>query len=655
MYRKALLAVTLAGAAVTAVAGPFGRKDAAEEAVRDLYFGEAVYHANQGYYFEALERLDTELGQHRAVDEPALDSLYRHLNEAEFSVGDFELNYRMHHRAGRAIKAVLEGAVDPLVRNDAAFRLARIHFEKGQLEDALVALERIDGPTPAAIRNEIEFLRANVYLGLGRPADAVDVLRRLQNADDLTGFAAYNLGIALLEEGRRDDALKQLAAAGEVSGGDEAVLAVRDKANFVLGTLLVDAGRHADAARYFDRVRLDGPFSSAALLASGWASAADARFERAVVPWSVLVEREITDAAVQEALLALPHAYGQLDVHGRAAVLYANALDSFGGEIEKLDASIASIREGKFLQVLVREEIRQDNDWVIRLRSLPESPETYYLMDLMASNDFQTALQNYLDLEDLRRKLASWHVSFDAFDDLVGLRREYYEPRLPGVDAEFRELDSRMRLRIEQHRLLAARLEAMLVAPQPEVLATAEERLASEELARLAAAVAGDESETAARLRERIERLSGVLTYTLRTEYHERLDVFARHVRELEAALEVLEKQHESFVRARQAAVHSYEGYDTPVARLRRRVEEALGRVNLLMARQGRALEIAAIDELVARRDRLTTYQDQARFALADSYDRATKMRADAETAAIREAAVSAAAETAAARAEGLP
>src|SRR5690606_13045583 len=234
------------------------------------------------------------------------------------------------------------------------------------------------------------------------------------------------------------------------------------------------------------------------------------------------------------------------------------------------------------------------------------------------------------------------------------------------------------------------------VAPQPEMLATAEERLASEELARLSAALAGDESETAARLRERIARLNGVLTYTLRTEYHDRLDVFARHVRELEAALAVLNAQHESFVRARQAAVHSYEGYDTPVARLRRRVEEALGRgnllmarqgraletaavgepvarrqrptagpgqarralgrVNLLMARQGRALEIAAIDELVARRERLTTYQDQARFALADSYDRATKMRADAETAAIREAAMKAGvAEAAAARTEAVP
>ena len=28
------------------------------------------------------------------------------------------------------------------------------------------------------------------------------------------------------------------------------------------------------------------------------------------------------------------------------------------------------------------------------LRSLPDAPETYYLMELMASHDFQTALQN---------------------------------------------------------------------------------------------------------------------------------------------------------------------------------------------------------------------------------------------------------------------
>jgi hypothetical protein len=257
-------------------------------------------------------------------------------------------------------------------------------------------------------------------------------------------------------------------------------------------------------------------------------------------------------------------------------------------------------------------------------------------MELLASHDFQTALENYLDLEDLRRKLASWHVSFDAFDDLVDVRREFYEPQLPGVDAEFRDLDSRMRLRLEQHELLEKRLQAMLIAPRPDFLATADERLAAARLAEVESSLKGDSSAAAEDLRQRIARLQGVITFTLRTEYHERLDVFARHLRELGDAIEVLRAQHVEFVRARQAAVHSYEGYDTPIGRLRTRVGEALGKVNLLMARQGRVLELVAIDELVARRDRLETYRDQARYALADSYDRATRERGKIETAAVR-------------------
>jgi hypothetical protein len=385
-------------------------------------------------------------------------------------------------------------------------------------------------------------------------------------------------------------------------------------------------------------VRLEGPFSNAALLASGWAATAADDYERAVVPWSLLAQREVTDAPVQEALIALPYAYGKLDVYGRAALLYANALESFSHEIERLDASLTSVREGKFLKVLVREEVRQDKDWAIRLRSLPESPETYYLMELLASQDFQTALQNYLDLEDLRRKLASWDVNFDAFDDMVVLRRDYYEPQLPGVDAQFRDLDSRMRLRLEQHELLEKRLQGLLVAPRPGFLATADERAATTQLAALASGLGGATEPAAEALRERIARLQGVLTYTLRTEYDDRLNVFATHLRDLDQTMETLKAKHVEFVRQRQAAVHSYEGYDTPISRLRTRVGEALGKVNLLMARQGRVLELVAIDELVARRERLETYQDQARYALADSYDRATRARAATETAALQPA-----------------
>ena len=185
------------------------------------------------------------------------------------------------------------------------------------------------------------------------------------------------------------------------------------------------------------------------------------------MPWNILANREPTDVAVQEAVLAVPHAYANLKVYGRAAIMYGQALELFSNQIEKVDASINSIKEGRFLKSLIREESREDQNWVIRLRSQPGAPETYYLMELMASHDFQTALQNYLDLEDLRSKLMAWQTGLEAFDDIIKLRRQNYEPLLPEIDARFRQLDSRIRLRLAQHKHLAERLQAMLTAPRP--------------------------------------------------------------------------------------------------------------------------------------------------------------------------------------------
>ena len=598
--------------------------------LQDLYFGEALYYAHQGDFFAALERLDTEVKQHGDLDEPELGSLHYHIDDAEFSLGDFELRYRMHHRAGRAIRAVLEGAVDENVRNDAAYRLARIHFQKGQLEDAMLALERIDGKIPESIRDDIEFLRANIYLSEGRPTESIDVLKRLQNSESFGGFAAYNLGIAYLQSEQRQAALEQLERAGQMSSSDPAELAIRDKSNLVLGTVLLENGEYDKAIPFLNRVRLDGPFSNQALLSAGWANMSIENAERAVVPWGLLAEREVTDRATQEAMLALPYAYGKLNIHGRAAVHYGLALDSFSTEVEKLNESIESIRAGKFLVALVREEIHKDKDWVVRLRSLPEAPETYYLMELLASHDFQTGLQNFLDLADLRKKLVSWQRSFDSFDDMVAIRHDHYEPLLPEVDTQFRELDSRMRLRIEQHKMLVRRRNDLLTTPRPEFLATRNEQAILGRLEQIEAQLQDPDLAHSESTMARTKRLKGMLTWTLETEYHERFTEFDRNLRGLDHAMAVAEQQYDQYVRARQAATHSYVGYESPITRLRAHVSNSIEKVDRLMARQGNQLEVTAIEELMARRSHLENYSDKARFALADSYDRATQAQAKA-------------------------
>src|SRR6266571_2008940 len=501
--------------------------------LRDLFFGEALYHAYQGQFFDAIQRLDTELAMYHGLDEPGLDTLHFHINDAEFSVGDFELNYRMHQRAGRAIKAVFEGAVDEAVRNDAAFRLARIHFQKGQLDDALQALAQIKGTVPDGIRGDVEFLRANVYMATGQPSEAVKVLAQLKSNESEAGFVAYNLGIALLQDGRKQEAIEQLDKAGQLPAADPAGLAIRDKSNLVLGTMLFESGNFERARQSLDRVHLEGPFSNQALLRAGWAEASAQQYDRALVPWNILVDREPTDAAVQEVMIAVPHAYASMKLYGRAAIGYGRALELFTNQIKRVDASISSIKEGWFLNALIREESREDETWVITLRNLPDAPETYYLMELMASHDFQTALQNYLDLEELRSKLSAWKTSLDAFEDVIRLRGQNYEPLLPEVDAQFRELDARMRLRLEQRKHLAERFQVMLTAPRPEYLATAEEQIAGERIALVEKELGNSNDPESLALQQRAAHLRGVLTWRLETEYPERLTAAYVHLNEL--------------------------------------------------------------------------------------------------------------------------
>lgn len=597
----------------------------APKELKDLYFGEALYYAFQDDWFDAIARLDTELAQHHRLDEREMDTLYYHINHAEFAVGDFELAYRMHQRAGRAITAVIEGNVEAPVRNEAIYRLARIYFQKDQPANAQFAVERIDGAIPEEIREDLAFLRAQIHMANGNFDEASEILRGLQKTEKYDGFATYNLGIALVKSGKTQTGRHYIDLAGQIKSDQSLTLAIRDKANLVLGARLLEEKKYEDAKITLDRVRLKGPFSNRALLGSGWADAYQGKYERALVPWSALVRREVTDASVQEAMLSVPYAYGKLNVYSKAALMYDSALVKFRSEIDKLDASIKSIHAGHFLKALVREELKQDANWVVKLRSLPQTPETYYLLELMASHDFQESLKNYLDLEQLRKRLETWKSDLVAFEDLIAHRRAYYHPLLPVIDKEFRRLDSQMRLRLEQRNRIEKRLQNMLVAPRPDYLATSDERILSQQIARLEEMLEQDGISTNKAINASISRLRGILTWNIYTQYDRRLTETYTHLGELNDEIDMLQKQYMAFVRTRQAATQSYEGYEEGISRLWSHIRGAHEKVEKLMDRQGHMLETMAVNELTQRRERLSECEVKARFAMADSYDRATR------------------------------
>lgn len=607
-------------------AGPTLAADTSrQDELKDLYFGEALFQAYQKEYFAAISRLDTELAQYYGLDEPNLSSLYHHIGDAEFSVGDYELYYRMHNRASRAIKAVIEGNVEDVVRNAAGYRLAKIYYQKNQPLNALHAIEKVKGKIPEHLRYEEAFLRAQIYMVNGKFTDAINLLEPIENAEGVKGFAGYNLAIALLQSGKEEQGLAQLNKVGQISSSDEQVLGIKDKANLVLGFRLLEAGQAEPAKQFLDRVRLTGPFSNKALLGSGWAAAAMGKFDRALVPWQMLAKRNITNKSVQEIMLGVPYAYGKLGIHGKAAILYGQALESYSKELERVDASIKSIREGKFLAAVIGEELKADKNWLIKLRELPNTPETHYLIEMLASHDFQESLKNYFDMVELQKKMSTWLKQISAFEEIIAIRRAYYQPLLPDIEKQFRILDSKMKLRIQQRDRLDKRLKKMLISPKPELLATADERILLHQIMNLENDFNNRGLSNNDPLMARISRLKGRINWSIYTEYDVRLTDAHKHLHQLDEHVNQLDKSYKSFVRTRQAATQSYKGYDNNLQQLTIKINQAQTKINTLISRQGYLLEQMAVSELELRRQRLEEYQVKARFALAESYDRATK------------------------------
>src|SRR5258707_15126577 len=172
-----------------------------------------------------------------------------------------------------------------------------------------------------------------------------------------------------------------------------------------------------------------------------------------------------------------------------------------------------------------------------------------------------------------------------------------------------------MRVRLQQPKQFDELLHAMLTAPRPDYLATTDERTASERIALIEKQLGDSDSPESLALRHRLARLRGVLTWRVETEYPQRLTAAFEHLNDLNTQVDALNQRHEAFVRTRQAAMHSYVGYDAQLARLRERVGRALKKVGIFMARQGKMNRSVAINQLESRRERHVSHQMHAPFS----------------------------------------
>lgn len=589
------------------------------QVVKDLHWGEVLFYFYQDDYLQALTRLGASQDFNRLTHHPV---------EAELLKGGLYLSLGQHEEAGRIFKTLLNDNVPLDVRNRAWFYLAKVWYQRNYLEQAATALTQIRGALPGSLEPERHLLEAQVLMYLGRYEDAVRVLERWQpagdRADAWSAYARFNIGVALVRTGRVDEAAKLLDAVGQIPATTEELAALRDKANLALGYAWLKENKPNEAKAVLQRVRLEGPQSNKALLGVGWADSAERRFKKALVPWLELKDRDMLDAAVQEAYLAIPYAYAQLDATKQAVEQYTTALGAFDAESKRIDQSITAIRSGRLLDAIMENDQADHVGWYWQLQNLPDAPETRYLYHLLASHEFQEGLKNYRDLKLMQLNLASWELSVTAFDDMVDTRRQAFEQRTPLMQEILDRVDPDT-LEARQ-RDLELRVAAIERDTDVAALATTREREQWDKVLRIEQVLgrADPNDPLVAEMREKTRLLRGRLLWDFTSSYKARLWKAHKELRELNVASTEARRRWVLVERAREEYPARTEQFAQRVANLQPRIANLSSRLALAAEAQNQYLAQIAVRELEAQKQRLAEYSLQARFALASIFDRAS-------------------------------
>jgi hypothetical protein len=601
-----LLAVLLAPASHLAA------RDDPATSVKDLQYGEMLFYYFQQDYFNSIVHLGIAQQQ---------DRLPNHANEAELMMGGLLLSYGMRNNAREIFQGLLDDESNDIsVHNRAWLYLAKISYQRGDLAGGLDAITHVAGKMTPATRTATANLHSLLLLQQGRNAEAIELLESTRSGKHWTPYLKYNLGIARIRNGEREDGVQELAGIAKYSNRSAETSMLRDKANLALGYSLLQSGETGASRQALEQVRLEGPLSNKALLGAGWASADADDYNRALVPWTELSARDPADPAVQESLLAVPYALTKMELFGRAVQKYKQSIEALNDEKINLDKSIVAIRDGQLLRYLQEYDAGTGDGWLQKLNLKADSPALRYQLSLMASHDFQEAVKNYRDLAFLEKNLVRWNTSITAYDDMLVSRQSRYASQLPAAN---HVLQNNPLPALQQQQVrLQERLRQAEARGDIKALANSNENSQLQTLSSIKKQLAElpDTSEKR-ELQKKQRLLYGVIYWQLSNEYKARLWKTRQQLSEVEGLTRQTDEAIGKLQQAGLDTTSSFSGFESRIATQKSLLGDLRKRTDKAVIVQGELLQQLAINELKAQKKRIDIYIVQARFALAQTYD----------------------------------
>jgi hypothetical protein len=589
---------------------PLGAAQLNQHRVQNLDYGRALYQFFQDDNLGAITQLMIAEQRPHGTNQQ---------DEANLLLADLYYDYGLYEESREIFSGLLTAEVSDSIQSRIWFNLARLRYEQGHFDHARDLLSRINDQLPAGIEAERKYMLANLYLGNRRYDRAADLGKQIDSRSIWKVYAGYNLGVSLIEDGHYEQGRSLLDKLGQMKAPSAELRGLRDRANLSLGLKQLRLNLPEAALESLSRIRLEGPLSNQALLASGWAWYRLGQFDKASNPWRLLIRRNAVDAATQEAILAIPANYAKSEQDRLAVRHYEIAIKQFDLQLALLNNAVGAIENDGLITALQENALLYDHSSLQRLP--PASDVTPQLHILLASTEFQREMKRYQELIDIRTSLGYWGNSFPALELMLAERRQRFKQKLPllQVSTSFDQLEQLH----ERRERFTEQVNAIDFSDDYMALATAEEEDHLERLQRVATSIVkvAPERNTAYQ-QDMFRLLSGLLHYEMATDYPVKFWKTKKQLILLDRAL--LEAKHEvaALGRITERTANDFEIFEGLIDGQSEHIRDLRGKVSSLIGKQERHINQLAIDEIRRQQLHIVQLRLNAHFELAKLYDK---------------------------------
>ncbi len=472
----------------------------------------------------------------------------------ELAKGSFAFSDAMYDYARETFEGVPQEELTDIDQMRLAFHLAREYQRREDWQRLGEQLERIDlGKTwlgREKFHPEVEYMRADLAVQRSDFTAAQNALQKLKRDDPLKAYGLFNLGVAYKGSGDLPSARDVFSELAAMEADNDEAHDLVQRARLALAFIARQQDDPVEAANVLGALPADGRYRDIAMASYGGLAMDNEDYQLAARIWLTLQNQQYWTTSTATARLGFPISLENLASREMALAQYRNAEASFEARLASLNAL---------------SQQSEDPSWVRGILNVFSAPERDAGQMSIVMQEWQEQLGHtdwleWLSTERVHKVLLQWR-ELEGMDDWLG--------HLPETISAYEELSHEQKRRSAAARsllvdqellinrdLLAQRsvdiatrlgaLDAQQPSPDAEwmlMLANDEEAELIGDFAEMRSMVGRMNATDQVKWHSRLERLNGVVFWTLVVESRERIRALQRRLNENNLLLEDVDQR----------------------------------------------------------------------------------------------------------------